>query len=444
VLATCALLLALTGCGFFGSNTGPRRLVIATVFATSGMEAPFELPVQYGVDLAVSQAHMPDGYTLSVVSRDEAYGSTSGIPTIDTVTSEVRTLVHNASVVGIVGPGDSYGSTLTMPIINQAGLSMINPDNFGAAGLTLQPYALPLYGFNWALMHPAGHPDRFFRISANVVEQGQVDAYVAAHVLGARTAFVVQDPTFAPGDDEGDYDVELAQSFVAAFTSMPGHTLVAPPLDMLMVADTGSEMEAVLAKNPDLVFCAGVTASDCPELKRLLVAAGYTRPMLGEESIANDPAWLTSAAAGAANTYSTIFLPDLSALTSPRARAFVAAYKAFVAGKPDNTLSPASVMAYDAANTLIAALTRAIQQGDGRSLSSLRSQTGADLASPGFRYAGITGEITFDVNGDNAGQRIFSVYEVSGSTGGSYDWSLFGLLKCSAPATLRCQDTTQL
>lgn len=447
VLATSALLLILSNCSF-GSTTGPRHLVIATLFAASGMEAAADLPAQYGVDLAASQAHMPDGYTLSVVSKDEAHGSSSDFPTIDTVTSEVQTLANNASVVGIVGPLNSYGATLAMPITNRAGLSMINPIN-STPGLTLKPYALPLYGFNWALMHPAGHPNRFFRISANDVAQGQVDAYVAAHLLGAKTAFVLQDTSLAfafdgGNYDAGDYDVELAQSFTAAFTSIPGHTLVSPPLDMCMVACTLDQVSAIIAKNPDLVFCAADTYAGCAELKHHLVAAGYTRPLLGGDGITNDPVWLTIAQAGAANTFGVTVLPDVSALTSPRARAFVAAYTAFVAGKPDNTLSPASLMAYDAANTLIAAITRAINQGEGRSLSFLRAQTGADLASPSFTYAGITGDITFDDNGDNAGQRIFSVYEVTGSTGGSYHWSLVELFQCSGSAPRRCQEIAQL
>jgi ABC-type branched-subunit amino acid transport system substrate-binding protein len=155
VLAMSALLLLLSNCSF-GSTTGPRHLVIATLFAASGMRAPYDLPAQYAVDLAVSQAHLPDGYTLSVESKDEAYGSSNDFPflSMHTVTSDVQTLVNNTSVVGIVGPFDGYGATLAMPIINQAGLSMIDPFNT-TPSLTLKPYALPLYGFNWAVMHPA-------------------------------------------------------------------------------------------------------------------------------------------------------------------------------------------------------------------------------------------------------------------------------------------------
>jgi ABC-type branched-subunit amino acid transport system substrate-binding protein len=298
-------------------------------------------------------------------------------------------------------------------------------------------------------LHPAGHPDRFFQLAANEVEQGQVDAYVASQLLGAKTAFVLENTRMAYAGDQGNYeegnpDGELAQSFITAFTSIPGHTLVAPPMSTCLVACTGSLAAAILAKHPDLVFYAGSAYDGGAELKRVLVAAGYTRPLLGGDVIANDPAWLSEAQGGAGSTFATIALPDVSSLTSPRARAFVSAYETFAAGKPDNALSPVSVMAYDAANALIAALTRAIEQGAGRSLVALRSQTGADLASARFGYSGITGAIAFDEQGNNAGERIFSVYVVSGSAESAPQWALFRVVQCSGSEAPTCQEVPRL
>jgi branched-chain amino acid transport system substrate-binding protein len=335
----CALLLTLASCGAGGSSTSARHLVIATLFDVSGTDAAFDLPAQYGVDLAVRQAHLPDGYTVRVVHEDYG-GTTSDDPTVRAnaaraVTAEVQALANNAQVVGMVGPFNSYVAALTMPITNLAGLSMISPANT-TPGLTLQQYALPQYGFNWSLLHPAGHPDRFFQLAANEVELGQVDAYIASHLLGAKTAFVLENDTIAYNDGQGNYDVgnpngELAQSFTSAFTSIPGHTLVSSPVYTCLVACTGSLASAILAKNPDVVFYAGSAYDGGAELKRVLVAAGYTKPLLGGDGIANEPAWLSVAGAGAGNTFATMALPDVSALTSPRARALVSAYETFVA-----------------------------------------------------------------------------------------------------------------
>jgi branched-chain amino acid transport system substrate-binding protein len=363
--------------------------------------------------------------------------------------TEVTTLVHNPGVVGIVGPFNSLIATAAMPVTNAAGLTMVSPAATNPA-LTLEQYA-PAYILNWSRLHPVGHPNRFFRTIANDAEQGQLAAYVVAHVLGARTAFVT--------DDNTTYGVTLANSFAHAFAGTAGQRVVSYtpfPGNMFSVSPL---VDGILALHPDLVFYGGVTSGGGAALKRALVEAGYTKPLLGGDGIANDPAWLTSAGYGAANTYGTVAAPDVSALTSRRAQQFVSAYETNYRTHPPLTAiptpydgsqplsqipTPYSVMAYDATNTLIAALSRAIQQGAGRSLAYLRAQTGADLASTRFQYAGLTGEITFDRNGDNVGQRIFSVYQVSREAGPSPQWRFFQLCQCSGGATLSCHTLSHL
>jgi len=338
-----------------------------------------------------------------------------------------------------------------MPLTNSAGLTMISPTNTNP-GLTLEQYA-PVNGITWSLMHPVGHPNRYFRTSANDIEQGQLAAYFAGHTLGAKTAFVT--------DDDTVYGATLAHSFATAFASTASQRVVAFTSfnDNGLTMNYGPLVGSILAHHPDLVFYGGVTSGGGKTLKQALVAAGYTKPLLGGDGIANDPAWLTFGGfgaedgAGAANTYGTNPAPDVSALTSRRAKQFVSDYETYyLANQPLITLptpyagqqpltqfpTPYSVMAYDAANTLIAALSRAIQQGSGRSLAFLRAQTGADLATAHFTYSGITGEITFDDNGDNVGQRIFSVYKADSAADSALQWSFFQLYQCDAAAALSC------
>ncbi|PWT78755.1 MAG: hypothetical protein C5B60_00645 [Chloroflexi bacterium] len=443
--AMCALLLAALASCRAGSGTtrAAHHLEIATLFAVSGADAAIELPAQYGVDLAVSQAHLPDGYTLSVVHRNYESISeplVSYATEASSIATAVNTSVKDAHVVGIVGPFTSSAAAWAMPITNRAGLSMISPTNTNP-GLTLEHYA-NYTGLNWGLLHPPGYPNRYFRTTANDVEQGQVDAYVASHILGAKTAFVVYDGSSGVAG-LGRYGADLAQFFTSAFTSTAGHRVVVYPTDITNMITFAPVISPVLAMNPDLVFYAGVTAGGGAELKRALVAAGYTKPILGGDGIANDPAWLSVAQGGAGDSYGTDPVPDVSALTSRRAQAFVAAYKAYVGYNLDSTLSPYSLMAFDAANALIHAISLAIEKGAGRPLSYYRAQTGQILAAPGFRFDGITGDIAFDANGDNAGQRIFSVYRVM-STGGSSQWALFQLLQCSGSASLTCWNIPNL
>ena len=436
MLATGALLLTLANCrAGTTSSTKLPHLEIATLFAVSGTDAATQLPAQYGVDLAASQAHLPDGYTLSVLRENDASAldAPSLGATFDHIVSVlVHSVVSDAQVVGVIGPFNSGIAEVTMPITNGAGLSVISPTTTNPC-LTLQQYA-PECAFTWSKLHPSGHSNRYFRTVANDVEQGHLAAYVASHTLGAKTAVVI--------DDESYYGVSLANAFSAAFTSYGGGVTRVSDGTAQFSFCRGSN--AILAANPDLVFYGGTTSGGGALLKRCLVADGYTKPLLGGGGITNDPAWLGAAEAGADNTYGTLAAPDVSALTSQRAHAFVSTYEAYVAGQPDPTLTPYSVMAYDAANTLIQALSRAIEQGAGRSLAYLRAQTGQYLASPSFYYDGIAGAISFDENGDNAGQRIFSVYAVPSASGGSPHWSLFQLVQCSGSAELSCHEILHL
>jgi branched-chain amino acid transport system substrate-binding protein len=270
-----------------------------------------------------------------------------------------------------------------------------------------------------------------------------MDAYFASTVLDAKTAFVVYDNSGGVAG-LGPYGADLAHYFSSAFTSTAGHTVVVYPYDVTNIVNLSPVISPILAMNPDLVYYGGVSVGGGAELKRALVAAGYTKPLLGGDGIANDPSWLTEAQGGAANSYGTAPVPDVSALTSQRAHAFVSAYKAYVGYNLDSTLSPYSVMAYDATNTLINALSLAIEHGSGRSLSYLRAQTGQYLASSTYRYTGITGDISFDENGDNSGQRIFSVYMVNSGSSNASQWSFFRLYQCTGGGALRCHQIPSL
>src|SRR5215472_5190520 len=134
IAAAVAIMLTLSACGTSSGSGGNKNISIATLFAVSGTDAAAQLPAEYGVDLAVSQAHLPNGYKLSVVH--ENYEGASGVDTTIAAT-DAHTLVGNASVLAIVGPFNSGAAKASMPITNSAGLTMVSPTNTNV-GLTLQ------------------------------------------------------------------------------------------------------------------------------------------------------------------------------------------------------------------------------------------------------------------------------------------------------------------
>jgi branched-chain amino acid transport system substrate-binding protein len=393
-----AIVLTLAACGP-GSSSANKDISIATLFAVSGTDAAAQLPAQYGADLAVSQANLPNGYKLSIVH--ENYEGASGVDTTIAAT-DAHTLVGNASVLAIVGPFNSGAAKASMPITNSAGLTMVSPTNTNV-GLTLQQYA-SANGIVWDQLHPPGKPDAYFRICGNDVNQGAVDAGIAlAAPINAKSVFVT--------DDNTTYGVGIANYFTSTFTSHGGKTVGSrTSITAAQVSNLSALASTIAGLNPDVVYFGGVTSGGGGALKKALVTAGYNKPMVGGDGIADDPAFITTAGSAAANTYGSVAAPDTSTLTTSADAAFKSAYTAFVAGKPNNDLLPYSVMAYDVANLEIQAITSVINSGKTPDRANVRDAVAAT------NYQGLTGHITFDANGDNSGGTVWSIYAVDPTT----------------------------
>jgi branched-chain amino acid transport system substrate-binding protein len=380
-VALTAVIFAGCGGGSGSGPTGNKNLVIATELAVSGTDAAAQLPTQYGTDLAVMQnADLGNGYKLSV--KHYNYEGTSG-PDPSIGSSDVTAAAADPTIMAIMGPFNSGVAKVEIPIITQAGLVEISPANTNP-GLTLSQYAAD-NGIVFSNLHPAGIPEYYFRIPGNDVVQGKVDAQVAAGApVNAKSCYVV--------DDDTTYGKGLAKYFTSTFTGNGGTVAGTASITAAQIASLPSLAATIKNKNPDCVFYGGVTSGGGGALKKDLVSAGYTAPMVGGDGIADDPGFVTAAGAAAANTYGSVAAPDNSQFTSGPAAAFVTAYKAAFPGKD---LLPYSAMAYDA--TMI-------------EIKAIRDQ----IAS--ISYTGVTGTISFDANGDNAGTKVFSIYGVD-STG---------------------------
>ncbi len=386
--------MALAACGTTTASVN-KNLVIATLLPVSSTDAAEGLPTQYGADLAVSQASLPDGYTLSVSHFN--YEGASGPDTTIGATDATQ-IVSNSNIMGVVGPFNSGIAVATMPITNAAGLTMISPTNTNP-GLTKQQYAAA-NGINFSRLHPAGKPDAYFRVCGTDDVQGRVDGDVALGApINAKTAFVT--------DDESVYGKGLAAQFTTEFTAKGGKIIGTAEITATQISNAPQLASTIANANPDVVFYGGVTSQGGGAIKKDLVSKGYTKPLVGGDGIADDPAWLTTAGSGANGTYGTVAAPGLTTLTSSAASAFKSAYTTFVAGKPNNTLIPYSVLAYDAANIEITAIKNLITAGTAVTRANVRAQVA------GINYTGLSGDITFDANGDNSGSKAYSVYVVS-------------------------------
>ncbi len=391
-----AFSLGLAACGTGGGATGGGQVCIATDFPVSGTDGSEGIPAQNGVELAVSQAKLHGNYTLTLKKFDDAV---NGAHNATQGATNLTKMVADPCVVAAAGPFNSSVAGAEIPIASQNGLALISPSNTNP-GLTLQQYA-QTYGFNFDKLHPAGKPQAYFRICANDVAQGKEVAKLATEA-GLKKAYVV--------DDSEPYGKGLADFFEQNFTASGG-TVIDPAAsrDEISAANTtnlGSLADKIKQAAPDVVFFGGVTSGGGAALRSALSSKGVAAPMYGGDGIAQDPSFIQIAGATAAEgSVGTVAAPDLSGLSSSAgAQAFEKAYKA----KYNTDPIAYSVNSFDIGGLMVAAINRVIDSGKPVN----RANVLAEIAKTS--YDGITGHITFDQNGDNSGQKVFSVYKVQG------------------------------
>jgi len=384
---------ALAGCGAVGgggtSNGG--NVCIGTDFPVSGTDASSGTPAQNGAVLAAQQnATLHGNYKLQVKTFDDAV---NGVHNPTQGATNVTKMVSDNCILAMVGPFNSGVAGAEIPIATAAGLAMISPANTNP-GLTVQQYAQQ-YGFDWSKMHPAGKPEAYFRLPANDVVQGKEDAAIATEA-GATKAYVV--------DDAEPYGKGLADFFTQYFTQSGGTVLGRDAITGANTAQLASLVAKIKATNPQVVFYGGVTANGGPALRLAMTTGGMGAvPMVGGDGIAGDPGFIQIAGASAEGTTGTVAAPDISGLTgNPAAQKFQSDYQ-----KAFNTAPITySVVAYDAAMIEINAINSVIDSGKTPDRASVLQ------AIANTNYNGIIGNIRFDQNGDNSGQKVFSIYTV--------------------------------
>jgi len=391
VLAACGS--GSTGGGGGGSsNLKPGTICIGTELPTTGTDGSEGQPAENGVDLAVMQnASLPDGFKLQVRNFNDVSPQT-GLHDGPTGAQNVQQMVTTNCILAFVGPFNSGVAGAEIPVAAKAGLAMISPANTNP-GLTLSQYATQ-YGFNYASLHPSGSPNVYFRIPANDVVQGKVDADYMIDTLNAKSVYVV--------DDTEPYGKGLADFFEQEFKSRSGTDLGRDEISSKTTSQLPALVAKIVAAKPDAVFYGGVTSEGGGLLKAQLVQAGFTGAMVGGDGIAEDSAFLTQAGAGANNTHGTVAAPDLSTFTAGVQSKFVSDYKAQFNADP----GPYSANSFDAAMIEINAIKSLIAAGTQPTRATVLN------AIAHIDYTGVTGHITFDQNGDNAGNKVFSIYEV--------------------------------
>ena len=420
-IATVAALGALAACGTASSATSSGStatgiagckgtITVATDLPLTGGDATDGPYVQMAAELAVTQAnaaHLMGGCTLKYISKNNSTVLANGHSPAQGA-ANITALASDATVMGVVGPFNSSVALAEIPVASQAGLALISPSNTNPClTVVVAVCSDPSIKIDTTALYPAAHT--YFRVIASDVQQGEIDAYVAASVLNAKKAYVI--------DDQQAYGRGLALLFTKAFTTTDGGTIVGSASLPSNTTTYTTQISLAQSEGAQIIFFGGTSGDGCGLVRRDMGADNLNIPILGGDGC-QDTLFITDANSGAKKTeaegsYATS-APDVTKLSS--SAAFYAAYASQysnVAAPYNNAMNePYTPYGYDAMNILLQAIHYVLVQNGGQPPSSsttFRSDVVAALRNT--NYSGAVGVTTFDANGDTTNTG-FTLYKV--------------------------------
>ncbi|MGH7904568.1 MAG: branched-chain amino acid ABC transporter substrate-binding protein [Candidatus Dormibacteraceae bacterium] len=401
--------LALAGCGSNGPSPGSSpgtankgTISIGVDLPQSGAEASDGIPTLNGIKFAVSQQGTLDGYTLQVVNKDDAPTGKHD-PTVGA--NNVRALIADSSVLGMIGPFNSNVAKVEIPIANSASLPMISPANTNPCLTKNLPDCSLPGGYHPADLRPTG-VNNYFRVAATDDHQGGAMADYAYKVLGIKQIGVV--------DDNEVYGKGIADAFASRFKT-DGGTIAGGSVNDV---DTASEssfaalIDRMKSGGATAVYFGGTSSTKGCVIRNQMSSNGMpaaSNQFLGGDGIV-DAECLKDAGDQAANMFGTVASADATKI--PAAQATITAFKAAYPNPAD--YGAYTIPAYSATKILIAAIDKAIKAKNGG--LPTRKEVLAQVAKTS-NVSTPLGPVSFNSLGDTS-QQIISIYK-SVTTGSS-------------------------
>ena len=405
-----ALVLATSAC----ASSAPAAPAVPTVrigvdLPISGREARAAIPALNGIRFFVHTHPTLDGFNVALVTADDARG---GLPNPNRGAANVQSFIADQTVLAMIGPFDAGVARQEIPVANAAGLAMVSPAtsnpcltrnvfvpaklNPARTEIECKSAGLP----SAADLRPA-HTNNFFRLTTTDDLQGAAAAdYLFNNLHLLRAAAL---------SDREAYGQGLVDAFAARFATLGGTVVERLDLDPTR-PDVSGFLTRVKGEGAQAVYYGGGTpGGGCAvraQMKAVFPPAEST-PFLGGDGIAQDPACVSAAGDNSQGMYATV--PVVDASTRPGAALTIRQFKAVFGSTTD--YGPYTIVAYDAAAILYAALDRAIRDSRGH----LPDRAGVISALAGTSgLAGATGNLGFDGSGDTT-NRVVSIFEATGS-----------------------------
>ena len=284
-----------------------------------------------------------------------------------------------AKVVAAVGPICSGGTSASMKIYDDAGITHVSPS--ATKGDLTTP------------TRPEGPYVTFFRVPVLNADEAKAQAQFAYDTLKAKKAFVVF--------DTDDYGKDLAAEFQKSFKAEGGEIVGTPAGYEKKTTDFKSIIANIKAAKPDVIYQAGFYAEATPFLQQLRADADLKSiPYIGGDGIKNDEL-LSGAKDAAEGAY--LALPGT---TGSQFDTYKQKYAAKFKGNADSATFGAE--AYDAATAILKALDKVAVEKGGKLEIDLK-KLNEEIKKSSFE--GASGKVEFQDNGNRAGAvvRLFKV-----------------------------------
>jgi branched-chain amino acid transport system substrate-binding protein len=419
-LVSILTLLLSTACLGIGSGgeSGPV-LKIGVDLPLSGDEGRVAMPALNGVRFYVLRHPTLDGFTVTVVAKDDSVG---GTPEPQIGAADVQAFADDHTVMAVIGPFDSNVARAEIPVANRASLPMLSPAtsspcltrtvylpaqlNPTGVAITCKDAGLP----SATDLRPSG-VNNYFRLATTDDLQGPAAADFAYKTLDLLRVATVS--------DHEAYGQALAAGFTTRFRKLGGSVVGHLDVDPTANVDASAFLGKVKADGAQAIYYGGTTANKGCVIRSQMAGvfgAGRASFFLGGDGIAEDPACVQDAGAEAAGIYATV--PSAAGMLDT-AGPVIAAFKAAFPKLSD--YDPYAVVAYDATGVVYDALDRAIKAAGGQlpPRGNVVSQLSATQGFPGA-----TGLLGFDSNGDST-RRLVSIFEAAGADP-TAPWRLVG------------------
>ncbi len=327
-----------------------------------------------GIEIAVEQRGEIKGHEIEIVAEDEGCSAEGG------QTAATR-MAANTEVVAVIGTSCSSAARVAIPLITDAGMTMISSSATGP-DLTAEDRGPEFAGF--------------LRTAHNDLFQGALAAEFAFNELGLTRAATIHDGSL--------YAESLQQVFADRFAELGGEVTAQEAIN---VGDTDMRpvLTSIAAGEPEIIYYPVFVAEAGFITSQVREVEGLEEVALMTADGAASPDFIDAAGDAVLDMY---FSSPLVAENSMYEE-FLAAYEESAGSGPSAGFH---AHAYDAANLILDAIDSVSVEGeDGTLYIPRQALRDALFATDG--YEGLTGALTCSESGDCATGEALAIYQIN-------------------------------